>query len=88
MADVALPDSAAPANSSPHEPDAPPLSAGSGGPAGGTDPPSDPLAVSDELKARLDKVIYSEVRVFPPPKWGNVNAPIDRIQLTKDDRVR
>ncbi|PLB39290.1 putative Rho GTPase activator (Rgd1) [Aspergillus candidus] len=63
MADVALPDSAAPANSSPHEPDAPPLSAVSGGPAGGTEPPSDPLSISDELKARLDKVIYSDIGV-------------------------
>jgi hypothetical protein len=41
--------------------DAPPSSAGRSSGTGAVDQPPPQAAISDELKARLDKVIYSEV---------------------------
>ncbi|KAL4894179.1 hypothetical protein BDV59DRAFT_15417 [Aspergillus ambiguus] len=58
MADV---DITAPAASSPRDPDAPPLSAGSAGPQ--PEAHAVPPAISEELKARLDKVIYSDIGI-------------------------
>lgn len=59
MADVAVQEGPAPAPSSPPNPD-PPSSAGSGGQLA-TVEPAQPPVLSDELKGRLDKVIYSDV---------------------------
>ena len=59
MADIAIPEGPVPAASSPRE-DAPPSSAGSPLEA----PPAAPPALSDEVKARLDKIIYSDVSGF------------------------
>ncbi|EYE96214.1 putative Rho GTPase activator (Rgd1) [Aspergillus ruber CBS 135680] len=58
MADVTLPDGAA----SPRE-DHPPSSAGSQPAAPLEAAPPAPLVMSDELKARLDKVIYSDIGI-------------------------
>lgn len=54
---------APPGASSPRDPDAPPLSAGrsSAGQSGGVDAHPVPPPISDEVKARLDKVVYSDV---------------------------
>lgn len=58
MSDAALAEPTAPSALS----DAPPSSAGrSSGTAAPSDQPPPQAAISDELKARLDKVIYSEV---------------------------
>lgn len=56
MADSALHDSPA------HDPDAPPSSAGSTGHPGALEPRPGPAPMSEELKGRLDKVVYSDVR--------------------------
>lgn len=56
MADIAIPEGPAQVASSPRE-EAPPSSAGSPLDA----PPAAPPALSDEVKARLDKIIYSDV---------------------------
>lgn len=60
MADV---DTSAQAASSPRDPDAPPLSAGSTGPQSQPEAHPAPPVVSEELKARLDKVIYSDIGI-------------------------
>ncbi|TPR05026.1 WD domain, G-beta repeat family protein [Aspergillus niger] len=57
MADSALHDSPA------HDPDAPPSSAGSTGHPGALEPRPGPAPVSEELKGRLDKVVYSDIGV-------------------------
>lgn len=62
MADIAIPEGPVPAASSPRE-DAPPSSAGSPLEAPPAAPPAPP-ALSDEVKARLDKIIYSDVSGF------------------------
>lgn len=54
MADVSLHDGPAPSAPSPRDADAPPASADSAG-------HSATPAISDELKARMDKVVYSDV---------------------------
>lgn len=58
MADVSLHDGPAPSAPSPRDADAPPASADSAG-------HSAPPAISDELKARMDKVVYSDVHDHP-----------------------
>jgi hypothetical protein len=58
MADVATPDGSAPVVPVLRDPDAPPSSAGS---AGQSEVRPGPLPMTEELKARLDKVIYSDV---------------------------
>lgn len=63
MADVSLHDGPA---SSPRE-DAPPSSAGSQPAAPLEAAPPAPSAMSDELKGRLDKVIYSDVSLSLSP---------------------
>ncbi|PWY67498.1 RhoGAP-domain-containing protein [Aspergillus heteromorphus CBS 117.55] len=45
------------------DPDAPPSSAGSAGLPGAVEPRSGPSPMTEELKARLDKVIYSDIGV-------------------------
>lgn len=60
MAEVAIHDGPAPTASSSQNPDAPPSSAGSAGHSGAVEPAHLPV-LSDELKDRLDKVIYSDV---------------------------
>lgn len=65
MADAAVQDGQAP--TSPRE-DAPPSSADSQ-PAP-VEAPTAPPALSDELKARLDKVIYSDVCLVPFIEMG------------------
>jgi len=63
MADAALQDGPAPNTPSSGDPGVPPLSAGSAAPsAPGLEARADLPVVSEELKARLDKVIYSEVK--------------------------
>ncbi|RAH58164.1 Rho GTPase activator [Aspergillus piperis CBS 112811] len=57
MADSALHDSPA------HDPDAPPSSAGSTGHPGALEPRPGPAPMSEELKGRLDKVVYSDIGV-------------------------
>jgi hypothetical protein len=60
MADAVVHDGA-PAPSSPPNPDRP-SSAGSAGQLAAVEPaPAQPPVLSDEMKARLDKVIYSDV---------------------------
>lgn len=61
MADIPIHDGPAPAASSPRE-DKPPSSAGSQS-APAEVPVAPPAVLSDELKARLDKVIYSDVSI-------------------------
>lgn len=61
MADLTTHDGPAPAASSPRE-DRPPSSAGSQS-APAEAPVAQPAVLSDELKARLDKVIYSDVSI-------------------------
>ncbi|PIG83663.1 Rho GTPase activator (Rgd1) [Aspergillus arachidicola] len=56
MADVSLHDGPAPSAPSPRDADAPPASADSAG-------HSATPAISDELKARMDKVIYSDIGI-------------------------
>ncbi|KAE8166283.1 hypothetical protein BDV40DRAFT_307759 [Aspergillus tamarii] len=56
MADVSLHDGPAPSAPSPRDADAPPASADSAG-------HSAPPAISDELKARMDKVVYSDIGI-------------------------
>ncbi|KAF7585338.1 hypothetical protein BBP40_011222 [Aspergillus hancockii] len=56
MADIGLHDGPAPSAPSPRDVDAPPASAGSAGHSG-------PPAISEEVKARMDKVIYSDIGV-------------------------
>ncbi|RDW86160.1 putative Rho GTPase activator (Rgd1) [Aspergillus mulundensis] len=64
MADATLHDGPAPNTPSPGDPGVPPLSAGSGAPSGpGFEIRAGPPVVSEELKARLDKVIYSDIGV-------------------------
>ncbi|KAL3472651.1 hypothetical protein BJX99DRAFT_211608 [Aspergillus californicus] len=64
MADVTLHDGFAPHSPSSGDPIAPPLSAGSAAPsATGLEVRPPPSVVSEELKARLDKVIYSEIGI-------------------------
>ncbi|BCS22929.1 putative Rho GTPase activator (Rgd1) [Aspergillus puulaauensis] len=64
MADTALQDGPAPNTPSSGDPGVPPLSAGSAAPsAPGLEARADLPVVSEELKARLDKVIYSEIGV-------------------------
>jgi hypothetical protein len=58
MADVATPDGSAPIVPLLRDPDAPPSSAGS---AGQSEVRPAPPPMTEELKARLDKVIYSDV---------------------------
>lgn len=55
MADVSGPHSAG------LDPDAPPSSAGSAGHSAANDLRSGPPPMTEELKARMDKVIYSDV---------------------------
>lgn len=62
MADIPIHDGPAPAASSPRE-DKPPSSAGSQSAPAAEVPVAPPAVLSDELKARLDKVIYSDVSV-------------------------
>ncbi|KAL4969996.1 putative Rho GTPase activator (Rgd1) [Aspergillus stella-maris] len=64
MADASLHDGPAPNTPSSGEPGVPPLSAGSAAPpsASGLEVRASPV-VSEELKARLDKVIYSDIGV-------------------------
>lgn len=63
MADATLHDGPAPNTPSSGDPGVPPLSAGSADPsAPGLEVRSAAPVISEELKARLDKVIYSEVR--------------------------
>jgi hypothetical protein len=54
MADIGLHDGPSPSAPSPRDADAPPTSADSAGQSG-------PPAISEEVKARMDKVIYSDV---------------------------
>lgn len=61
MADIPIHDGPAPTASSPRE-DKPPSSAGSQS-APAEAPVAPPAVLSDELKARLDKVIYSDVSI-------------------------
>lgn len=61
MADVPIPDGSAPGAPSPRDYDAPPLSADSNGQLGAAEVRSGPPAMTEEMKARLDKVIYSDV---------------------------
>ncbi|KKK13185.1 hypothetical protein AOCH_002056, partial [Aspergillus ochraceoroseus] len=64
MADDALHDGLAPTTPSPRDPDAPPLSATSPDhPAAALEVRQGPPVISEELKARLDKVIYSDIGV-------------------------
>lgn len=60
MTDVAAQDALTPAASPPREPDPRPASAGSAGQSGAVEL-AQPPALTEELKARLDKVIYSDV---------------------------
>jgi hypothetical protein len=63
MADTTLHDGPAPNTPSSGDPGAPPLSAGSAAPsATGLEIRPAPPVLPEELKARLDKVIYSDVR--------------------------
>ncbi|KAL6233551.1 hypothetical protein BDW75DRAFT_251934 [Aspergillus navahoensis] len=64
MADATLHDGPAPNTPSSGDPGVPPLSAGSGAPsASGPEVRAGAPIVSEELKARLDKVIYSDIGV-------------------------
>ncbi|KAL4973770.1 hypothetical protein BDW66DRAFT_141525 [Aspergillus desertorum] len=64
MADATLYDGPAPNTPSSGDPGVPPLSAGSGAlSATGPEARAGPPVVSEELKARLDKVIYSDIGV-------------------------
>lgn len=65
MADVAVHDSPAPTGSPPRDPDARPSSSGSTAQSGAIEHPVQTPVVSEELKGRLDKVIYSDVRPAP-----------------------
>ncbi|RHZ57634.1 putative Rho GTPase activator (Rgd1) [Aspergillus thermomutatus] len=60
MADVATPDGSAPIVPLFRDPDAPPSSAGS---AGQSEARPGPPPMTEELKARLDKVIYSDIGI-------------------------
>lgn len=60
MADVAAQDSFVPSASPPRDPDAPRSSADSAAQLGPVEP-AQPPAISEELKGRLEKVIYSDV---------------------------
>lgn len=79
MADVTLPDGAA----SPRE-DHPPSSAGSQPAAPLEAAPPAPPVMSDELKARLDKVIYSDVSLYMT--FRN-RLEFRRIALTSSARI-
>ena len=69
MSDTALPEpTALPALS-----DAPPSSAGRSSGTGAVDQPPPQASISDELKARLDKVIYSEVSAQWRPWMSDAN---------------
>ncbi|EAW09221.1 putative Rho GTPase activator (Rgd1) [Aspergillus clavatus NRRL 1] len=63
MADVPIPDGSAPGAPSPRDYDAPPLSADSNGQLGAAEVRSGPPAMTEEMKARLDKVIYSDIGI-------------------------
>ncbi|CAL5866524.1 uncharacterized protein PFLUO_LOCUS733 [Penicillium psychrofluorescens] len=66
MSDTALPEGTALPTPSLRDPDAPPSSAGrsSLGASGPDQPPQETTAIPDEIKARLDTVVHSEIGVF------------------------
>lgn len=67
MSDTALPEGTALPTPSLRDPDAPPSSAGrsSLGASGPDQPPQETTAIPDEIKARLDTVVHSEVSNCP-----------------------